>query len=113
MADESAAKAETPVAKADKAADDKAGKPPKAAKPGDDIWAAAYFCLLVILLACLAPALCLLLFIGLLPTVIISFIDHSNSRALTYTVGVMNLAALLPFALAALRGNMDTSERTS
>lgn len=98
------------ASKAEEKTEENAGAPVKAPKHADDIWAATYFCLLVIVLAWIAPALCLLLFIGLLPTIIIYFIDQTGSRSLSFTVGIMNLAAVLPFALATLRGNLGFME---
>lgn len=103
MAEESAAKTEEKT-------EETAPPPVQAAKHSDDIWIATYFCLLVIVLAWIAPPLCLLLFIGLLPTIVIYFIDQTASRCPSYTVGIMNLAAVLPFALATLRGNLGFME---
>lgn len=44
---------------------------------------------------------------GMMPTLVTLFVDRQRPRHLTYTVGVMNFAGVLPFLLALAKGRLS------
>jgi hypothetical protein len=61
------------------------------------------------LAALTALPLFLILTPGMMPTLITLFVDRQQPRHLSYTVGIMNFAGVLPFLLALAKGNLSMS----